>query len=154
MNAHAIRSLQDIDADSFWRISDDDALQALAAACVLVAQADGWVTPAERRKTLARMRRGPVIGLFGHDELAHAFEQLNQRLDYDLDEGVASAEAAVRRVSDRPDAAQFVIETACAVADADGGLDGEEREVILHLCEMLGLDPAAFDLVARSRPSP
>jgi tellurite resistance protein TerB len=78
----------------------------------------------------------------------------NQRLDYDLDEGVASAEAAVRRVSDRPDAARLVIETACAVADADGGLDGEEREVILHLCEMLGLDPAAFDLVARSRPSP
>jgi tellurite resistance protein TerB len=149
MNAHAsfrIRS-PEVETIQDWTNLDADVLQALAAACVLVAQADGWVTPAERRQTLARMRRGPVVTRFGHDEVAHAFETFNQQLEYDLDLGIEVAEAAVRRISDRLEAAHLVLETACAVAEADGGLDAEEREVILDLCDMVGLDPADFEMV-------
>lgn len=150
MNAHASFRTPDVETHEDWTGLDADALQALAAACVLVAQADGWVTPAERRRTLARMRRGPVIGRLGHDEVAHAFEVFNQQLEYDLDHGIEMAQAAVRRISDRPDAAHLVLETACAVAEADGGLDAEERDVILDLCNILGLDPADFEMVTRA----
>jgi len=40
-----------------------------------------------------------------------------------------------------------LIETACAVAEADGGFDEEERVVILRLCTLLDVDPALFDLI-------
>lgn len=37
---------------------------------------------------------------------------------------------------------------ACALAEADGGFDAEERDIILRLCERLDLAPARFEVVA------
>jgi tellurite resistance protein TerB len=42
----------------------------------------------------------------------------------------------------------LLIDTACSVAEADGGFDAEERDVILRLCRLLELDPARYDLVS------
>lgn len=131
-----------------WTPGDEIEMDALIAACALVAQADGWVTPDEHQRMVERMRRSPAVAVFGIQEVLLGFESLNERFDRDLDEGVAAAEAAVRRLSGRPGPSRLLVETACAVAEADGGFDAEERDVVLQLCELLDIAPAPYEIVA------
>jgi len=131
-----------------WTPGDEIEMDALVAACALVAQADGWVTADERKCMVERMRRSPAVAVFGVHEVLHGFETLNARFDRDPDDGVEAAETAVRRLAGRAGPSRLLVETACAVAEADGGFDAEEREVVLRLCELLELPPAAFDVVA------
>ncbi|MBP7648661.1 MAG: tellurite resistance TerB family protein [Phenylobacterium sp.] len=130
-----------------WTPGDEIEMDALIAACVLVAQADGWVTHDERRRMIERMRRSPTIALFGVEEVLQGFETLNDRLDRDLDEGVEAAETAIQRLAGRAGPSRLLVETACAVAEADGGFDAEERDIVLRLCELLDLHPGAFGVV-------
>ena len=137
-----------ISATDVWTPGDEVEMDALIAACALVAQADGWVTPDERQRTVERMRRSPAVAVFGVQEVLLGFESLNERFDRDLEDGVAVAEAAVRRLAGRPGPSRLLVETACAVAEADGGFDAEERDVVLRLCDLLDLEPATFEIVA------
>lgn len=137
-----------ISATDVWTPGDEIQMDALIAACALVAQADGWVTPDERQRMMDRMRKSPAVAVFGAEEVLLGFETLNERFDRDLDEGIAAAETAVRRLAERSGPARLLVETACAVAEADGGFDAEERDVVLRLCELLDLAPAEFEIVA------
>ena len=62
-----------------------------------------------------------------------------------------AAEASIRKLRDRPDAARQVAAAACAVAAADGGHDEEERNAILRICALLILSPQDLDLIAPPR---
>jgi tellurite resistance protein TerB len=101
-----------------------------------------------------RMRTSPTIAFFGVDDVLVLFEALNLRFDRDLEDGEATAEVAVSRLRGQSGPSRALIETACAVAEADGGFDAEERAVILRLCALLDVDPASVDLMARERVSP
>lgn len=142
-----LRRRSPIDQDDVWTPGDVFQMDAVVAACALVAQADGWVTPEERKRMIDRMRHSPTIAFFGVNEVVLAFEALNMRFERDLDDGEATAEVAVARLRGQPGPSRLLIETACSVAEADGGFDAEEREVILRLCHLLSLDPARYDLI-------
>lgn len=137
-----------IDPDDVWTPGDMIQMDAVVAGCAMVAQADGWVTPDERRRLVDRMRNSPTVAFFGTNDVLTLFEALNLRFERDLDDGEATAEVAVARLRGQPGPSRMLIETACSVAEADGGFDAEERAVILRLCRILGLDPAAFALTA------
>lgn len=141
-----LRRRAPIDADDVWTPGDVVQMDAVVAGCALVAQADGWVTADERRRMIDRMRNSPTIAFFGTDDVLVLFEALNLRFDRDLDDGEATAEVAVRRLRGQSGPSRMLIETACSVAEADGGFDAEERAVILRLCELLDVDPAPYDL--------
>jgi len=140
-----------MDPAEIWTPGDVIQMDALVAACALVAQADGWVTPDERKQMIDRLRRSPSVVVFGVDEVILAFEALNRRFERDLDDGEATAEVAVTRLRGQSELSRMVVETACSVAEADGGFDAEEREVILRLCRLLDIDPAHYDLAPRER---
>ena len=55
-----------------WTPGDEIEMDALIAACALVAQADGWVTPDERQRMVERMRRLPAVAIFGTGTAAAA----------------------------------------------------------------------------------
>jgi len=136
-----------IDRDDVWTPGDVIQMDAVVAGCAMVAQADGWVTPDERKRMIDRMRNSPTVAFFGADDVIVLFEALNLRFDRDLDDGEATAEVAVSRLRGQSGPSRALIETACAVAEADGGFDAEERAVILRLCRILDVDPAEFDLI-------
>ena len=136
-----------IDRDDVWTPGDVIQMDAVVAGCAMVAQADGWVTPDERRRMIDRMRNSATIAFFGADDVLVLFEALNLRFDRDPDDGEATAEVAVSRLRGQYGPSRALIETACAVAEADGGFDAEERAVILRLCTLLDVDPASFDLI-------
>ncbi len=143
-----------VDPHEVWTLGDVAQMDAITAACALVAQADGWVTAQERKRMIDRMSQSPSIRFFGLHEVSVGFEALNMRFDRDPEDGEAAAEAAIVVLRGQAGPSRLLIETACAVAEADGGFDAEEREVILRLCRLLDLNPAACDLIpaAGGRP--
>jgi len=134
----------------------DNAIQmdAVVAACALVAQADGWVTVEERQAMVRRMRTSPLVTVFDLDEIQSAFTVLNQRFDHDLENGEAHAEAAIAAMDNQPKFARLLVETACSITDADGGFDPAEWQAIVRICDLLGLDPAEFDVTPKAQASP
>lgn len=141
------RTVPGVEVTDLWTPGDLVQMEALAAACALVAQADGWVTREERKRIVERLRRSPAVALFGVDEVILAFEALIVRLERDIEDGEATAEVAVQRLRGQPAVSRLLIETACSVAEADGGFDPDEREVILRLCQLLDLNPAEYGVV-------
>ena len=131
-----------------WTPGEAAQLDALAAACALIACADGWVTPEEQRGARERMRRLEAVSVFGVDEAMAAFEGFVLRFEHDPADARLAAEAAIRRMRGRRGPSRLLISAACGVADADGSLDAEEREQILRLCTMLDIDPGEFGLIA------
>jgi tellurite resistance protein TerB len=142
-----VRQRRLTDPSDLWTPGDTLQMEAVVAACVLVAQADGWVTPEERSAMIRRMRTSTLIAVFDIGEIIAAYEALNARFDRDLDDGEAHAEAAITALSGQPLFARLLIETACSVAESDGGFDGEEWQAIVRICRLLDQDPADFDLV-------
>lgn len=142
-----LRTSAQIDQDDVWTPGDEVHMDALVAGCAMVAQADGWVTEDERKRMIDRMRNSPTIARFGITDFLVLFEALNLRFERDLDDGEATAEVAVARLRGQPGPSRLLVETACSVAEADGGFDADERAVILRLCELLDVDPAPYDLV-------
>jgi len=136
-----------IDHNDVWTLGNIAQRDAVVAACAMVSRADGRITPDERTRMIDRMRHSPTIAFFGTDDVLALFEALNLRFERDLDEGEETAEIAVARLRGQPGPSRLLIETACSVAEADGGFDPEERAVILRLCKLLGVDPEPWDLI-------
>ena len=85
-----------VDPQDVWTYGDVAQMDAVVAACALVAQADGWVTPQERKRMLDKMSQSPSIRFFGLHEVTVGFEALNIRFDRDIEDAEAVAEAAMR----------------------------------------------------------
>ncbi len=130
-----------------WTPAQLEQLDALVAACALVAHADGWATLEERGRMLERLRGLPALAIFGVDDALEAFEALDRRFEQDPDTARHEAEAAIQRLRGQDAAGRLLINSACAVAVADGGLDAEERDVLLRICGLLALNPIQFDLI-------
>lgn len=147
-SARHLRRHSTIDPGDVLTPGDVIQMDAMVAACAMVAQADGWVTADERERMLERMRNSPTLVRLGVDDVLVLFDALSLRFERDLDDGEVTAEVAVARLRGQPGASRLLIETACSVAQADGGFDAEERAVILRLCDLLAVDPAEYELVA------
>ena len=121
-------------------------MEGIVAGCALVAYADGWVTDEERNRMLRLIRGFEPIAAFGLHDVEMTFEALTARFTMEHEEGERAALAAVARVKGAGAYPVLLIETCCAIADADGGFDAEERGAAVRMCEVLGLDPRAFGL--------
>ena len=134
--------------ERIWVASDAVQLDALVAACALVAHADGWVTHEERGGADARMRRLEATTAFGVQRALVAFEAMVARFDQDPAAATEGAHAAIGRLAGHSGPSQLLVEAACSIAIADGGFDEAEREAILDICDLLDVDPQAYGLVA------
>ena len=133
--------------DGIWNPLDTNQLDALIAACALVAHADGWVTAEERRSASARLHRVDATAVFGVARCLVAFDVMIGQFDQDPKATTERAEALILRLAGNPELARLVVEAACRVAIADGGLDSAERDAILDICRLLNVDPVPFGIV-------
>jgi tellurite resistance protein TerB len=122
-------------------------IEPIVAACAMVAYADGWVAPEEEKRMAGLIGDFRPLEVFGVAETLGAFNEISRRFEDDHDAGEREALALAAELRGRPRYARVLLQTCCAIATADGALDGEERQAVLRLCEALGLDPADFDLV-------
>lgn len=114
-------------------------LDALVAACVLIAQVDGAVTPDERGRMVERLRSQPLLEGLELETALRAFEALDARFDARPEETWVEAEMMIRRLKGHA-AAEAVASAAVAVS-IDGGLEAEERSAVLDICAWLDVSP-------------
>ena len=128
-----------------WTPRQLEQLDAVVAACALIAHADGEVSTEERGRMLDRIRGQAGLIPFGVDDVLEAFEALDTRFETRPDEARVEAEMMIRRLRGRAEAVE-VAAAAVAVSIADGGLEADERQVILDICAWLDVAPGRFDL--------
>jgi tellurite resistance protein TerB len=131
---------------SFRESGDRELMEGVVAGCAMTAYADGWVTAEERRRMLGLIRGFEPVRAFGVDEVVHEFERLTDRFDEDHALGEAEALGIIAALKGRETQGELLVQTCCAIADADGGFDAEERQAVIRICETLALDPARFGL--------
>ena len=114
-------------------------IDALVAACVLIAQVDGAVTPDERGRMVERLRSQPLLEGLELETALRAFEALDARFDARPEETWVEAEMMIRQLKGRAEA-EAVASAAVAVS-IDGGLEAEERSAVLDICAWLDVSP-------------
>jgi tellurite resistance protein TerB len=119
----------------------------VVAGCAVVAYADGWVTEEERRRMLGLIRGFPPMVSVRLEQVEARFDEITRWFEADHDEGERRALGVVQVLRARePADRELLVQTCCAIADADGGFDAEERRAVLRICETLEIEPARFDL--------
>ena len=121
--------------------ADTALMEAVVAGCASVAYSDGWVSPEETLRMRGLLLRFAPAKALGMEAILLLFEDVMRTFAEDHDAGEREALALVSRLVGRRNESQLLIDTCCAIAEADGGFDAEERQTILKLCALLQIDP-------------
>jgi len=132
--------------DEIKQAENEHLMEGIVAGCALVAYADGWVTDEERDRMISLIRGFEPIAVFGLEDVIVSFETLTARFAADPINGEETALKSVARVKGAARYPALLVKTCCSIAAADGGFDAEERKAIIQICDVLGLNPAIFDI--------
>ena len=66
------------------RYKNKDVLDALMASCALIAAADGYVSPEEKRKMVGFVQSSPITKIYDTDEAIKLFNAHADRLQFDF----------------------------------------------------------------------
>lgn len=127
-----------------WKRFDDSVsdglLRALSGAFVLVAAADGELSPAEADRFFGVLRsKSDVFASIDYAELAKTFGDLTEAMFADPEDGKRLALQCVARVKGVPQHAELVKNAAEIAAAADGRLQSIEASVLQDVQRALGL---------------
>lgn len=114
---------------------------AFAAACALMAGADGWPAEEERAQLYERMRLLGAGGRLDIDAVVVAFERNLAGLMADSDRASVECLDLLGRLQWPIEPARVLAHACNAVAMADGGYDDAERDAALRICEAIGVSP-------------
>lgn len=121
-------------------------MEAVVAACAMVAAADGTVSSEEKQKMAGFIRNSDELKHFSMPEVIAYFEKVIGNFDFDAEIGRAEALKVIGRLRGNEEQARIVVRVACAIGASDGNFDDDERAVVRSICVELGLKPADFDL--------
>ena len=119
-------------------------LEAVAAACALVATADGAVSFSERARLDAVIESLSQLRLFDPHEVVDAFDEHVAELAEDED-GVAAMLKVIRAGTRADGAAELLLRISAVMSLADGRDSADEHAVMLRICAALALPETAVD---------
>ncbi len=128
-------------------------IETIAAACALIAYADGVVRPAEHDSMASSLSRFGLVDERSRSELLAEFEHATARFEIDPSTGERAALTAIARLEGKTRFAQALVETCRLIGEADGHYIVEEQSALVKICRQLGVDPVAtgaFAALARA----
>lgn len=124
-----------------------DYLEAVCAACALVAFADGDIEDSERAKAVRILTGHQTLGkMYQQSEIEQVAEAMFKRA-----KDASGRQALARELDDikgREGAAQMAEDVyliALDIAHADGELEPEEEAILKKIAARLGVDPSRFE---------
>ncbi|MFZ7943542.1 TerD family protein [Neobacillus sp. 19] len=130
--------------DLFSRYKSQDVLDAVVAACALVAMADGYLDASERQKMLEFVHQSDELRVFDTNKVIQKFNLFISRMENDRMMGRAEAFRALGKIRSKPEIARLVARYCIAIGYADGNFDHHEQQMVADICRELGLNPAEF----------
>lgn len=114
------------------RLANKQEFDAVIAAAVLVAQADGSTSPDEKQVAVSKAATHPALKSFPATEVVQAFDEAHKVLGYDRALGTQSLIEKVQRVTGT-EARARILSVAQAIAAADGNISPEEQAMLDRL---------------------
>lgn len=130
--------------DLFNRYKSQDVLDAVVAACALVAMADGYLDASERQKMIEFVNQSEELRVFDTTKVIQKFNLFISRMENDRMMGRAEAFRALGKIRTKPEIARLVARYCIAIGYADGNFDNNEKQMVADICRELGLNPAEF----------
>lgn len=122
-----------------------DFLEAVCAACALVAAADGELEDAEIAQTIKGIASNPALaGAFPTREIEQTADAMCKRAQGGR-VGRAGLYKELEDIANDKDKAETVLLTALDVADSDGQVEPEEKKVLEKIAQTFGLNLANYD---------
>lgn len=128
----------------FNRYKSQDVLDAVVAACALVAMADGYLDASERQKMIEFVHQSEELRVFDTNKVIQKFNLFVSKIENDRVIGRAEAFRALGRIRTKPEIARLVARYCIAIGYADGHFDPSEQQTVADICRELGLNPAEF----------
>jgi tellurite resistance protein TerB len=119
-------------------------LEAVAAACALVATADGEVSFSERARLDSVIESLSQLRLFDPHEVVDAFDEHVAQLADDED-GIAAMLKVIRTGTRDDGAPDLLLRISAVMSLADGRESADEHDAMLKICAALGLPATAVD---------
>ena len=119
-------------------------LEAVAAACALVATADGEVSFSERARLDTVIESLSQLRLFDPHEVVDAFDEHVAQLA-DNDDGVAAMLKVISAGTRAEGAADLLLRISAAMSLADGRDSSDEHEIIHKICAALQLPDTSVE---------
>lgn len=118
-------------------------MEAIVAACSLIAHADGEVAPSERRRTITILRANSSTAAFSRGTVAAeiAEHEANFRLDPEVAQQIAGERLAA--IGGQPSAADLVIAACRQIIPADGIAHPAEYRALTAIKALLGVETRA-----------
>lgn len=132
--------------DEVSKFQNRNFMEAVVAACALVAVADGSIDPEEKRKMVGFIQNNDALKAFKMDDVIASFNKITAKLDFDMSIGKAEALAVIAKIKKNDAEARLAVRVASAIAASDGTVDEQEIAVMRTICNELGLNPSDFDL--------
>jgi stress response protein SCP2/tellurite resistance protein len=130
--------------DIFKRYKSQDVLDAVVAACALVAMADGYLDATERQKMMEFVNQSEELRVFDTNKVIQKFNFFISRLESDRMLGRAEAFRSLGKIRTKPEISRLVARYCIAIGYADGNFDQQEQQMVADICRELGLNPAEF----------
>lgn len=130
--------------DDAVRFKNKGFMEACTAGCAIIANADGVVSPDEKRKMMGFMSTSDVLSLYDTATVIASFEKHVSKYNFDAQIGEAEALKVVGTLKNKPAEARLLVRACCVIAGADGNFDKDERAAVVRMCNELGLDAMEF----------
>lgn len=121
-------------------------MEATAAACAMIAAADGEVSSSEKMKMTGFINNSPELKVFNLSEVIKAFNDSVSKFEFDYQIGQAEALKVINKIKGNDGASRLLVRVACAIGASDGNFDQKEKAACRQICLELGLNPADFEL--------
>lgn len=116
-------------------------IETIAAACALIAYADGVVRQSEHDGMAASLSCFGLIDEQSRQELLIEFEQATARFEIDPAVGEMAALSTIARLQGNSRFARTLFETCRLIGEADGHYIVEEQSALVKICRQLRLEP-------------
>lgn len=114
------------------RLANRQEFEAVVAATVLVACADGHISAEERAGAITAVAAHPALKSFPSNDVLALFNEDCQILGYDREVGIETLIEKVRRVT-ALEARARIIGIATAIANADGDFSDSEKAMVTRI---------------------
>jgi len=121
-------------------------MEAVVNGCAVVAAADGSIDASEKQKMIGYIQRAEELKHFEMSDVIAVFKKAADDFEFDADLGRAAAFQKIGRIKGKDEQARLLIRVVCAIANADGNFDENERQAVSEICTELSVNPADFDL--------
>lgn len=134
--------------NSFSKFTNKEFLQCSIAGTVLVAYADGVVSPEEKNKIFSFCKQNDYLKVYDTEVLTEYYNTYAKLMDFDLSVGKMDLLNKISSFSKDMELEQrkLILSVCVAVAKADNGIDETERKCLIEVRNALRIEPNEFSI--------